>query len=74
MPNMMSWYQLRGRKVTVNSGPLSGLSGTLQDVHGSFALVGYRDGNLEFATFTVAVDDLKPELKEGEELSAGRIT
>lgn len=69
MPNMMSWYQLRGRKVTVVSGPLSGLVGTLQDTHGSFALVGYRDGNCEFSTFTVACDDLKPKLKPDEELS-----
>lgn len=69
MPNMMSWCQLRGRKVEVKSGPLRGLNGTLQDTHGSYALVGYRDGDLEFATFTVACDDLKPELKEGEELS-----
>lgn len=69
MPSMMSWFQLYGRKVTVKSGPLSGLSGTLQDTHGSFAVVGYRDGNCEFATFTVATADLVPELKEGEELS-----
>ncbi len=69
MPSMMAWCQLQGRKVTVNSGPLSGLSGTLQETHGSYAVVGYRDENFEFATFNVALVDLKPELKEGEELS-----
>lgn len=70
MPSMMSWEQLRGRMVTVKNGPLSGLSGTLQETHGSYAVVGYRDGNCEFATFNVALTDLKPELKEGEELIA----
>ncbi len=69
MPSMMAWCQLKGRKVTVNSGPLSGLTGTLQETHGSYAVVGYRDENFEFATFNVALVDLKPELKKDEELS-----
>ncbi len=70
MPNMMSWFQLRGRKVTVTDGPLKGLSGALQDVSGDHATVGYRDGHGYFSTFEVQTKDLKPELKEGEELSA----
>lgn len=69
MPMIRGWWELIGRRVEVTSGPLSGLSGALQDTHGDYGTVGYVDQQTrDLATFNALLRDMTPELEDGEEL------
>ncbi len=65
---MAQWHEMIGRNVEVISGPLSGMSGALQEMrHGSVRLA-YLDENRDVCYVLVDVEHVQPPVKEGEEL------